>query len=262
LKIKIEPSKFEHILRVALISDTKSLLEKCPVEFKKSGLAIKDRSYNSVITVGVFNKSYFKEYDSSNEKIVLTKSLLDKMKLFKGEEEITITTDNDINKIHVASKKVSYEEELLQPSEEDDFGIEMEKTELGVIPKKVVEEGYDVAFDVKTEHLNGLPDSEIITFNIREQHGDSVECEIVDRGITRISFPVEKFHKLSDFQASFNGSVLSKIVSNLSDIVSVAITDTGLIFNQKNPDFVVMYGQAAQSQKRTVEVETEETTVS
>lgn len=257
MKIVLPPSKFEHILRVALISDSKSLLEKCPVVFKKNGLSIKDRSYNSVITVGAFNTSYFKEYEpvEVSETVVFTKSLLDKIKLFKNEEQITVQTTDE--KISMKSPKVSYEEELLESSEEDDFGIEMEKTENGILPKKVNEEGYEVGFTLHSKHLQNIPDSETVTFRTTEANKESIECEIRDRGVTKISFPIEKFDVLGNFEGNFNGTVLSKIVSNLTDNVWVAMTDTGLVLNVVNPDYVLMYGQASQSQKRTVEVETE-----
>lgn len=257
MKIVLPPAKFEHILRVALISDSKSLLEKCPVVFKKNGLSIKDRSYNSVITVGAFNTSYFKEYESIevSETVVFTKSLLDKIKLFKNEEQITVQTIDD--KISMESPKVSYEEELLESSDEDDFGIVMEKTENGILPKKVKEEGYEVGFVLHSKHLQNIPDSETVTFRATEANKESIECEIRDRGVTKISFPVEKFDVLGNFEGNFNGTVLSKIVSNLTDNVWVVMTDTGLVLNIVNPDYVLMYGQASQSQKRTVEVETE-----
>ena len=257
MKIVLPPSKFEHILRVALISDSKSLLEKCPVVFKKNGLSIKDRSYNSVITVGAFNTSYFKEYEppTDSETVVFTKSLLDKIKLFKNEEQITVQTTDD--KISMESPKVSYEEELLESSEEDDFGIEMEKTENGILPKKVKEEGYEVGFTLHSKHLQNIPDSETVTFRATEANKESIECEIRDRGVTKISFPIEKFDVLGNFEGNFNGTVLSKIVSNLTDNVWVVMTETGLVLNVINPDYVLMYGQASQSQKRTVEVETE-----
>ena len=257
MKIVLPPSKFEHILRVALISDSKSLLEKCPVVFKKNGLSIKDRSYNSVITVGAFNTSYFKEYEpvEVSETVVFTKSLLDKIKLFKNEEQITVQTTDD--KISMESPKVSYEEELLESSEEDDFGIEMEKTENASLPKKVNEEGYDVGFTLHSKHLHNIPDSETVTFRTTEANKESIECEIRDRGVTKISFPIEKFDVLGNFEGNFNGTVLSKIVSNLTDNVWVVMTETGLVLNVVNPDYVLMYGQASQSQKRTVEVETE-----
>ena len=89
-----------------------------------------------------------------------------------------------------------------------------------------------------------------------EANKESIECEIRDRGVTKISFPIEKFDVLGNFEGNFNGTVLSKIVSNLTDNVWVAMTDTGLVLNVVNPDYVLMYGQASQSQKRTVEVET------
>lgn len=257
MKIVLPPSKFEHILRVVLISDNKSLLEKCQVVFKKEGLSVKDRSYNSVITIGAFNTSYFKEYEppTVSETVVFTKSLLDKIKLFKNEEQISVfTTDK---KICMKSSKVSYEEELLESSDEDDFGIVMEKTENGILPKKVKEEGYEVAFTLQAKHLQNIPDSETVTFRTTETNKESIECEIVDRGVTKISFPIENFNVLGNFTGNFNGTVLSKIVSNLSDNVWMVMTDTGLILNVINPDYVLMYGQAAQSQKRTVEVEIE-----
>jgi hypothetical protein len=257
MKIVLPPSKFEHILRVVLISDSKSLLEKCTVVFKKEGLSIKDRSYNSVITIGAFNTSYFKEYEppTVSETVVFTKSLLDKIKLFKNEEQITVHTTE--NKICMKSPKVSYEEELLESSDENDFGIIMEKTENGILPKKVKEEGYNVAFTLQAKHLQNIPDSETVTFRTSDANKESVECEIVDRGVTKISFPIEKFDVLGKFEGNFNGTVLSKIVSNLSGNVWVVMTDTGLVLNVVNPDYVLMYGQASQSQKRTVEVETQ-----
>jgi len=133
----------------------------------------------------------------------------------------------------------------------------MEKTENGILPKKVKEEGYEVGFTLHSKHLQNIPDSETVTFRTTEANKESIECEIRDRGVTKISFPIEKFDVLGNFEGNFNGTVLSKIVSNLTDNVWVAMTDTGLVLNVVNPDYVLMYGQASQSQKRTVEVETE-----
>ena len=41
MRITLEPSKFEHILRVALIGDNKTLLENCSVDFCDTGIVVK-----------------------------------------------------------------------------------------------------------------------------------------------------------------------------------------------------------------------------
>ena len=263
MRITLEPSKFEHILRVALIGDNKTLLEKCTVELRDTGIVVKDRSYNSVINHSIYSDAYFKEYkkeaNTSPDKVVLTKSLLDKLKLFKSEKEMTIEVTSTT--ISMKSPKVSYEEELLQPSDEEEFGIEMQKTEFGLMPKKLSEEGSHTYFTIDASHLNDLPDSETITFRTTKENTSSLECEIVDRGITKMSFPISPDeNRLSEinYTGNFNGSVLSKIISNLTGSVHMILTDTGLVINNKNPDYVLTYVQAAQAQKRTVEVEPEE----
>ena len=251
-KIVIEPSKLEHILRVGLLSDGKSLLEQVPVTFKESGMSIKDRSYSSVVTIALFKTSYFKEYDVKEEQVVvLTKSLFDKLKLFKNEEQLILNISED--KIKLQSQNISYEEDLLEDTGLD-FGIEMEKSDFGLIPKKVNEEGYPLQFDVDSKHLATLPDSEHFAIYSSEQYQDCISVEIEDRGKTNLSFPIESFHKFEVFEQSFTGKVFSKLSSNLTGIINVVIADTGIILNQKHPDYVIMYGQASQAEKRTVEV--------
>ena len=251
-KIIIEPSKLEHILRVGLLSDGKSLLEQVPVTFKENGLSIKDRSYSSVVTVAAFKTSYFKEYDVKEEQVVvLTKTLFDKLKLFKNEEELTVSISED--KFKLQSQNISYEEDLLEDTGQD-FGIEMEKVDFGVIPKKVNTDGYPIQFDIDSTHLATLPDSEQFCIYTEEQYGDSILIEIEDRGKTNMFLSVEQFQKFEVFEQSFTGKVFSKLASNLTGTINVIVDDTGIIINQKHPDYVLMYGQASQAEKRTVEV--------
>ena len=213
--MKIEPAKFEKMLRMLMLPKNKPLIPVVQLLFGENGVECRQMDSGMVIAViANFQKKYFREYEASGE-VKITDTIFNIIrKKFEGDEVIEVEFGD---KVTLKGKIDKYTEPAttveVNAIEEDKI-----KRVGGVaIPSK--------AKPVKTYVIDVAYLKDIEAEKIIFEYGDKLIVKVKDTGEFERTIPFSRSEGDGSGSAIVAGEYLTPIIKNLSGEVFLIFTN-------------------------------------
>lgn len=234
MKVSIDPNHFRRMLENVLIHRGDVELDTNVGAFTPTQVEFKDISLEVMSIIAVYDRSFFVEYDASDEQVPFSKSLLDQMKRgFGAGKFMSVYTEDE--KIHLEGETEHYEESLIEIAAVD-FPIEfIEDALLGLIPKSL---NAIVQLSAESEVLANLPKSEEYLFRC---DGEKLEVVVEDVGRYTKKFTPIIEKSMGELEVKFNAAYYTKVSSQFSGEVWLSLNEDAAVFSQKKDDHMLTY---------------------
>jgi len=235
MKIKIEPSRLREMIEVGLIGGK---LDSAVALLSPNALSFQDLSIGQMGVYAVYAKDFFPKdsFECGDEKVSLTKYLQESLsKGFKGDEQVTLHTDN--NHLFVTGARDKFED-LLSTVDIPQFPILMKMTQYGFLPDtEKTKPKITAKFSI--DDLSFIS-AEKYLFNCDGQNLE-VRVEFTDTSAHTKTLKPTNVVGMEKMSAAFVGDFFSAMIRCLTGEVWLNLSEDYLIISKKEKTYSITF---------------------
>ena len=232
MKIKIEPAKFQKLLKSGMVCHTRPLLDPMTLTFTPDAATVKD-VYSEVLAVYIkLSKAHFQEFQAKEETITIPFLVNEKLGWGFNDPTITVSTDAENEKITLKGKHDSFTTEI-EATDPHKFPFELVETEHGTLRKDFE---CKTALKLDAKELK-LPVAEQYNFEFKK---DKLTVTIQDGGDFEHTFQAEPIAK-EDTTCMLSGEYYNAIIDNLEGEITLFLTPNVAVFCEKKENISKTY---------------------
>lgn len=230
MKILAEPTRLENLIKGALFFKSKPIPTAFAAEFGEKGLYIKSKGYTVLIHVAMYKPSYFLEYQTNNEVVPITETLLNKLrgKEWGFKQDPNVALESNDGEVILENKKHRYTEEK-EEVETFDLKMELELTDWGLLPKGTP----PLRVKIKSDDFKLPPAETCIIEPTKEEFKVSIEGEN-SQFTKKISYT--ETDQVSDGKMKLDCDYLARIFENVSGDVWISFIEGAFIVSQSDKE--------------------------
>jgi hypothetical protein len=231
----VEPERLNKLLSTVLMKRGKPLLDSAVGEFTPKGVLFREIKADAILVYAIYTPQYFLEYESGEEKVPLTATLLERLKWGFKDDKISLRTEG--GSLVLQGSRETYREPLIDLGERAPFPYKFKNSEYGFVPENLE----PLVAVLLPEGELDLPSADRYTFKC---DGKKLSVVIEEVGTFERVLRPSRVAVMKEASISFDGDYLQTVLNNVSGEAWLLLTEGGLVLCQRFKDHAVTYALA------------------